>query len=115
MRLRPKRNPGNLDRAELGGEILAARDDELRKRCTQDTLIAVVDELKGFLRAITSVFPKPSRPAAGIGSVYSLHFASSKEDRRSIYQTAAERERRGDLTAVPVANIQRSPKARGRL
>ena len=40
---------------------------EIRNRGTQDILIAVVDGLKGFPEAITSVFPRPwSRPASCI-------------------------------------------------
>jgi putative transposase len=39
---------------------------ELRNRGTQDILIAVVDGLKGFLEAITSVFPGRCRPVSYI-------------------------------------------------
>jgi transposase-like protein len=66
---------------------------ELRNRGVQDILIAVVDGLKGFPEAITSVFPKTVVQTCIVHLIrYSLHFASWKERRplaaalRPIYQ-----------------------------
>ena len=53
---------------------------ELRNRGTQDILIAVVDGLKGFPEAITSVFPKTVVQTCIVHLIrYSMHFASWKE------------------------------------
>ena len=55
---------------------------ELRNRGTQDILIAVVDGLKGFPEAITSVFPKTVVQTCIVHLIrYSMHFASWKERR----------------------------------
>jgi len=53
---------------------------ELRNRGVQDILIAVVDGLKGFPEAITSVFPKTVVQTCIVHLIrYSLQFASWKE------------------------------------
>ena len=55
---------------------------ELRNRGTQDILIAVVDGLKGFSEAITSVFPQAVVQTCIVHLIrYSIHFASWKERR----------------------------------
>jgi transposase-like protein len=66
---------------------------ELRSRGLQDILIAVVDGLKGFPEAITSVFPHTVVQSCIVHLIrFSMHFASWKERRligaalRSIYQ-----------------------------
>src|SRR6184192_1263773 len=66
---------------------------ELRNRGIQDILIAVVDGLKGFPEAITSVFPKTVVQTCIVHLIrYSMHFATWKERRligaalRPIYQ-----------------------------
>ena len=53
---------------------------ELRNRGVQDLLIAVVDGLKGFPEAITSVFPKTVVQTCIVHLIrYSMQFASWKE------------------------------------
>jgi len=53
---------------------------EIRNRGTQDILIAVVDGLKGFPEAITSVFPKTVVQTCIVHLIrYSMHFASWKD------------------------------------
>ena len=66
---------------------------ELRSRGLQDILIAVVDGLKGFPEAITSVFPQTVVQSCIVHLIrFSMHFASWKERRligaalKSIYQ-----------------------------
>jgi putative transposase len=66
---------------------------ELRSRGVQDILIAVVDGLKGFPEAITSVFPQTVVQTCIVHLIrFSMHFASWKERRligaalKSIYQ-----------------------------
>jgi putative transposase len=66
---------------------------ELRSRGLQDILIAVVDGLKGFPEAITSVFPHTMVQSCIVHLIrFSMHFASWKERRligaalKSIYQ-----------------------------
>jgi putative transposase len=66
---------------------------ELRSRGVQDILIAVVDGLKGFPEAITSVFPQTVVQTCIVHLIrFSMHFASWKERRligaalRPIYQ-----------------------------
>jgi putative transposase len=55
---------------------------ELRNRGTQDILIAVVDGLKGFPEAITSVFPRAVVQTCIVHLIrYSMHFAAWKERR----------------------------------
>jgi putative transposase len=55
---------------------------ELRNRGVQDILIAVVDGLKGFPEAITSVFPKTVVQTWIVHLIrYSVHFAAWKERR----------------------------------
>jgi putative transposase len=57
---------------------------EIRNRGTQDILIAVVDGLKGFPEAITSVFPKAVVQTCIVHLIrYSMHFASWK-DRKAV-------------------------------
>jgi putative transposase len=54
--------------------------NEIRARGTQDILIAVVDGLKGFPEAITSVFPDTSVQTCIVHLIrYSMQFASWKE------------------------------------
>src|SRR5712675_2521728 len=95
---------------------------ELRNRGTQDILIAVVDGLKGFPEAITSVFPQVVVQTCIVHLIrYSMHFASWKERRpvaaalKPIYQAesaATARERLEDFDRGPGGkNIQRLPKA----
>ena len=56
---------------------------ELRNRGTQDILIAVVDGLKGFPEAITSVFPNTLVQTCIVHLLrYSMHFAAWKERRQ---------------------------------
>jgi putative transposase len=84
---------------------------ELRSRGVQDILIAVVDGLKGFPEAITSVFPKTVVQTCVVHLIrYSMHFASWKERRliaaalRPIYQAesaALARERLDDFDRGP--------------
>src|SRR5438874_12770880 len=71
---------------------------ELRNRGVQDILIAVVDGLKGFPDAITSVFPKTVVQTCIVHLIrYSMHFASWKERRpigaalKPIYQADSAR------------------------
>lgn len=76
---------------------------EIRNRGTQDILIAVVDGLKGFPEAITTVFPKAVVQTCIVHLIrYSMHFASWKDRKavggalKPIYQAesaAAARER----------------------
>ena len=80
---------------------------ELKNRGVQDILIAVVDGLKGFPEAITSVFPKTVVQTCIVHLIrYSMQFVSWKERKligaalRPIYQAesaAAARERLEDL------------------
>jgi putative transposase len=84
---------------------------ELRNRGVQDILIAVVDGLKGFPEAITSVFPKTVVQTCIVHLIrYSMHFASWKERRpigaalKPIYQAdsaALARERLEDFDRGP--------------
>jgi putative transposase len=84
---------------------------ELRNRGVQDILIAVVDGLKGFPEAITSVFPKTVVQTCIVHLIrYSMQFASWKEHRavaaalKPIYQAesaAAARERLEDFDRGP--------------
>jgi putative transposase len=84
---------------------------ELRNRGTQDILIAVVDGLKGFPEAITSVFPQAVVQTCIVHLIrYSMHFASWKERRpvaaalKPIYQAesaAAARARLEDFDRGP--------------
>ena len=58
--------------------------DELKKRGTDDILIAVVDGLKGFPKAIATVFPQTLVQTCIVHLIrYSLQFASWK-DRKSL-------------------------------
>jgi putative transposase len=79
---------------------------ELRNRGVQDILIAVVDGLKGFPEAITSVFPKAVVQTCIVHLIrYSMHFASWKERRlvgaalRPIYQAESAARARERLEA----------------
>ena len=55
---------------------------ELRSRGVQDILIAVVDGLKGFPEAITSVFPQTVVQTCIVHLIrFSMHFATWKERR----------------------------------
>ena len=84
---------------------------ELRNRGTQDILIAVVDGLKGFPEAITSVFPRAVVQTCIVHLIrYSMHFAAWKERRpvalalKPIYQAAeamVARERLEDFDRGP--------------
>ena len=84
---------------------------ELRNRGTQDILIAVVDGLKGFPEAITSVFPRAVVQTCIVHLIrYSMHFAAWKERRpvalalKPIYQAesaTAARERLEDFDRGP--------------
>jgi putative transposase len=84
---------------------------ELRNRGTQDILIAVVDGLKGFPEAITSVFPKTVVQTCVVHLIrFSMHFASWKERKlvgaalKPIYQAesaAVARERLEDFNHGP--------------
>ena len=84
---------------------------ELRNRGTQDLLIAVVDGLKGFPEAITSVFPKTVVQTCIVHLLrHSMRFAAWKERRplaaalRPIYQAesaATARERLEDFARGP--------------
>jgi putative transposase len=84
---------------------------ELRNRGVQDILIAVVDGLKGFPDAITSVFPKTVVQTCIVHLIrYSMHFASWKERRpigaalKPIYQAdsaALARERLENFDCGP--------------
>jgi putative transposase len=84
---------------------------ELRNRGVQDILIAVVDGLKGFPEAITSVFPKTVVQTCIVHLIrYSMHFASWKERRpmgaalKPLYQAesaALARERLEDFDRGP--------------
>ncbi len=57
--------------------------DELRKRGTEDILVAVVDGLKGFPEAIESVFPQTLVQTCIVHLIrYSLQFASWKDRKR---------------------------------
>src|ERR1700757_1706648 len=84
---------------------------ELRNRGVQDILIAVVDGLKGFPDAITSVFPKTVVQTCIVHLIrFSMHFASWKERRpigaalKPIYQAdsaALARERLENFDCGP--------------
>ena len=84
---------------------------ELRNRGVQDILIAVVDGLKGFPEAITSVFPKTVVQTCIVHLIrYSMQFTSWKEHRpvaaalKSVYQAesaAAARARLEDFDRGP--------------
>jgi putative transposase len=84
---------------------------ELRHRGVQDILIAVVDGLKGFPEAITSVFPQTVVQTCIVHLIrFSMHFASWKERRligaalKPIYQAesaASARERLEDFDRGP--------------
>jgi putative transposase len=84
---------------------------ELRNRGVQDILIAVVDGLKGFPEAITSVFPQTVVQTCIVHLIrFSMHFASWKERRligaalKPIYQAesaASARERLEDFDRGP--------------
>jgi putative transposase len=84
---------------------------ELRNRGLQDILIAVVDGLKGFPEAITSVFPKTVVQTCIVHLIrYSMQFTSWKEHRlvaaalKPIYQAesaAVARERLEDFDRGP--------------
>jgi putative transposase len=84
---------------------------ELRNRGLQDILIAVVDGLKGFPEAITSVFPKTVVQTCIVHLIrYSMQFASWKEHRavaaalKPVYQAqsaAMARERLEDFAGGP--------------
>jgi putative transposase len=84
---------------------------ELRNRGTQDILIAVVDGLKGFPEAITSVFPQTIVQTCIVHLIrYSMHFASWQERGpvalalKPVYQAAAAtvaRERLEDFDRGP--------------
>ena len=84
---------------------------ELRNRGVQDILIAVVDGLKGFPEAITSVFPKTVVQTCIVHLIrYSMQFASWKEHRavaaalKPIYQAESAvvaRERLEDFDHGP--------------
>lgn len=84
---------------------------ELKNRGVQDILIAVVDGLKGFPEAITSVFPKTVVQTCIVHLIrYSMQFVSWKERKlisaalRPIYQAesaAAARERLEDFASGP--------------
>ena len=97
---------------------------ELRHRGVQDILIAVVDGLKGFPEAITSVFPKTVVQTCIVHLIrFSMHFASWKERRligaalKPIYQAesaASARERLADFDRGPWGgNTRRLPRAGG--
>ena len=77
---------------------------ELRNRGVQDLLIAVVDGLKGFPEAITSVFPKTVVQTCIVHLIrYSMQFTSWKEHRlvaaalKSVYQAESAAAARGRL------------------
>jgi putative transposase len=84
---------------------------ELRNRGVQDILIAVVDGLKGFPEAITSVFPQTVVQTCIVHLIrYSMQFCSWKEHRlvaaalKPVYQAesaAAARERLEDFDHGP--------------
>jgi len=84
---------------------------EIRNRGTQDILIAVVDGLKGFPEAITSVFPKTVVQTCIVHLIrYSMHFASWKDRKivaaalKPIYQAQsaeAARERLEEFDRSP--------------
>jgi transposase-like protein len=84
---------------------------ELRNRGCQDILIAVVDGLKGFPEAITTVFPRTVVQTCIVHLIrYSMHFASWKERRpvaaalKPVYQAesaAAARERLEEFDRGP--------------
>jgi putative transposase len=84
---------------------------ELHNRGVQDLLIAVVDGLKGFPEAITSVFPKTVVQTCSVHLIrHSMQFASWKERRpiagalKPIYQAesaATARERLEDFDRGP--------------
>jgi putative transposase len=97
---------------------------ELRNRGVQDILIAVVDGLKGFPEAITSVFPQTVVQTCIVHLIrYSMQFCSWKEHRlvaaalsRSIRQHRLRRHASGwriSTTARGVRNIRRSRRAGG--
>lgn len=69
--------------------------NEIKGRGTQDILIAVVDGLKGFLEAITAVFPNTVVQTCIVHLIrYSMQFASWKERKlvagalKSVYRAA---------------------------
>ena len=77
---------------------------ELKNRGTQDILIAVVDGLKGFPEAITSVFPKTVVQTCIVHLIrYSMKFASFKERKavaaalKPIYQAQSAEAARDQL------------------
>jgi putative transposase len=77
---------------------------ELRNRGTEDILIAVVDGLKGFPEAITTVFPQAEVQTCIVHLLrYSMQFASWKERKalipalRPIYQAPTAEEAREQL------------------
>ena len=84
---------------------------ELKNRGVQDILIAVVDGLKGFPEAITSVFPKTAVQTCIVHLIrYSMQFVSWKERKligaalKPIYQAEsaqAARERLEDFDSGP--------------
>jgi putative transposase len=84
---------------------------EIRNRGTQDILIAVVDGLKGFPEAITTVFPKTVVQTCIVHLIrYSMHFASWKDRKviaaalKPIYQAPsaeAARERLEEFDRSP--------------
>jgi len=80
--------------------------NELRNRGLQDILIAVVDGLKGFPEAITSVFPQAQVQTCIVHLLrYSMQFASWKERKalaqalRPIYRAATAEAARTELDA----------------
>jgi putative transposase len=87
---------------------------ELRNRGVQDLLIAVVDGLKGFPEAITSVFPKTVVQTCIVHLIrYSMQFCSWREHRvvaatlKPVYQAesaAAARERLDDFDRSPLGH-----------
>jgi putative transposase len=87
---------------------------ELRNRGVQDLLIAVVDGLKGFPEAITSVFPKTVVQTCIVHLIrYSMQFCSWREHRvvaatlKPVYQAesaAAARERLEDFDRSPLGH-----------
>jgi putative transposase len=87
---------------------------EIRNRGTQDILIAVVDGLKGFPEAITSVFPKTVVQTCIVHLIrFSMHFASWKERRlvaaalKPIYQAES-----AEVARERLEEFDRSPLGR---
>ena len=59
-----RKRSGSFDRADRGRKVLAEGRQRAQTRGVNDILIAVVDGLKGFPEAITTVFRRPwFRPA----------------------------------------------------